>query len=303
MTTTTMARSSAHPDAAPTPPPRRRRRHPGQAVFAVVARVPLLVWSLVVIYPVLWMFMGAFKTNGEIYRSPWAMPEQPDLDNFARAWSDYGVGSGLLNSGIVTGLGTVLTLALGLPAAYALGRVPFRGSRLLYGMFVVSLTIPTALGLIPLFFLLLDLQLLNNLAALSLVYAATRLPFTIFLLTGFMGGIPRELEEAAAIDGTSRFRLLSAIVAPMMVPALITAAVMNAVTFWNEYIMALIFLPRAENRTIGVVLDYMNQNAQYSNDWGGLFAALSLSVIPVIITYALLQKQIVRGMLEGALKD
>ena len=300
-----MSASVTRPKLTKTEPatqhPRRGSRRTGS--FGVLTRIPLLVWSVVVIYPIIWMFIGAFKTNAEIFRSPWALPENPTLDNFARAWTEYGVGSGLVNSGIVTVLGTLLTLALGLPAAYALARIPFRGARLLYSAFLVSLTIPTVLGLIPLFFLLLDLKLLNNLPALAVVYAASRLPFTIFLLSGFMHAIPRELEEAAAIDGTSRYRLLGSIITPIMTPALITMAVMNAVTFWNEYIMALIFLPRSEARTIGVVLDYMNQNAQYSNDWGGLFAALSLSVIPVLIVYTLLQKQIIRGMLDGAMKD
>ncbi|MCW5952783.1 MAG: carbohydrate ABC transporter permease [Propionibacteriaceae bacterium] len=298
---THLARSSEPIPASQADRPRRGPRSGG--VFGALARIPLVVWSVVVIYPIVWMFIGAFKTNAEIFRSPWALPEDPMLDNFVRAWADYGVGAGLMNSGLITVLGTLLTLTFGLPAAYALARVPFRGARLLYNAFLVSLTIPTVLGLIPLFFLLLDLKLLNNLPALAVVYAASRLPFTIFLLSGFMHAIPRELEEAAAIDGTSRYRLLSSIITPIMRPALITMAVMNAVTFWNEYIMALIFLPRAESRTIGVVLDYMNQNAQYSNDWGGLFAALSLSVIPVLIVYTLLQKQIIRGMLDGAMKD
>lgn len=281
----------------------RKPRSVSRRLFGVLIRVPLLVWSLAVIYPIVWMLLGAFKTNGEIFRSPWALPETFSFDNFARAWTEYGVGLGLLNSGIVTTLGTVLTLVLGLPAAYAIGRVRFAGSRALYAMFVVSLSVPAVLGLIPLFFLLLDSGMLNNHIALAVIYAGTRIAFTIFLLSGFMHSIPKELEEAAALDGVSRLRLLRSIIAPMMAPALITVAVMNAVTFWNEYVMALIFLPREGARTIGVVLSYMSTNAQYTNDWGGLFAGLSLSVIPVIIIYALLQKHIVRGMLEGAVKD
>jgi len=281
----------------------RSTGRPGFRIGSVLVRVPLLVWSLVVIYPIFWMFLGAFKSNAEIFRSPWALPESFSFDNFARAWGEYGVGGGLLNSALVTGLGTVLTLLVGLPAAYSIGRLKFPGASVIYSVFVVSLSIPAVLGVIPLFFLMLDNGLLNNQAALSVVYAGTRIAFTIFLLCGFMHAVPAELEEAAALDGLGRWQTLWRVVAPMMTPALITVAVMNAVTFWNEYVLALVLLPREEVRTIGVVLSYMSVNAQYTNDWGGLFAALSLSVIPVIVVYALLQKQIVRGMVEGALKD
>lgn len=281
----------------------KRRRTLGSKISSVLVRVPLLVWSLIVIYPIIWMFLGAFKTNGEIFRSPWSLPESFSFDSFVRAWTEYGVGTGLLNSAVVTILGTALTLIVGLPAAYAIGRVKFFGAKFLYGLFVVSLSIPMVLGLIPLFFLLLDTNLLNNHLALAVIYAGTRMAFTIFLLSGFMHTIPKEVEEAAALDGLSRLRMLGTIVAPMMGPALITVAVMNAVTFWNEYVMALLFMPREESRTIGVVLSYMNTNAQYTNDWGGLFAALALSVVPVIIVYAVLQKQIVQGMIDGAVKD
>ena len=151
------------------------------------------------------MVMGAFKSNAEIFASPWALPEVFNYQNFIQAWTDYNIGTSFFNSLIVTVFGALLTLLLAVPTSYALERVRFRGSTFLYNVYLAAMMIPMVLGWIPLFFLLMNFNLLNSLIGLILVYAVSQVPFSVFILTGFMGTIPSELEESAAIDGLSPF--------------------------------------------------------------------------------------------------
>lgn len=271
-------------------------------LFQTIFRIPLVIWAIVVIYPILWIFLGAFKRYGEIFRTPWALPESWNFGNFAAAWSDYNIGSSFFNSLLVTGLGALLCLFFALPTAYAIVRIRFRGSQILFNIYLASMMIPMVLAWIPLFFLLRDLNLIDNLFALALIYSVTQVPFTVFILASFLQTVPRDLEEAAAIDGMSMYGILFKIVTPLVKTGIITATIMNAVMFWNEYFMALIFLQTDEKNTLGVTMDLMNQNAEYTNSWGALFAGLAIAVVPIMIIYAVFQRQITKGMTEGALK-
>src|SRR5699024_292139 len=271
-------------------------------LFQTIFRIPLVIWAIVVIYPILWIFLGAFKQYGEIFRTPWALPESWNFGNFAAAWSDYNIGSSFFNSLLVTGLGALLCLFFALPTAYAIVRIRFRGSQILFNIYLASMMIPMVLAWIPLFFLLRDLNLIDHLFALALIYSVTQVPFTVFILASFLQTVPRDLEEAAAIDGMSMYGILFKIVTPLVKTGIITATIMNAVMFWNEYFMALIFLQTDEKNTLGVTMDLMNQNAEYTNSWGALFAGLAIAVVPIMIIYAVFQRQITKGMTEGALK-
>lgn len=273
-----------------------------KVMFQTIFRIPLVIWAIVVIYPILWIFIGAFKKYGEIFRSPWALPESWGFGNFVQAWTEYNIGTSFFNSMFVTALGALLCIFFALPSAYAIVRVRFRGSKVLFNIYLASMMIPMVLAWIPLFFLLRDLNLMDNLVALALVYSVTQVPFTIFILASFLQTVPRDLEEAAAIDGMSMYGILFKIVTPLVKTGIITATIMNAVMFWNEYFMALIFLQTDEKNTLGVMMDLMNQNAEYTNSWGALFAGLAIAVVPIMIIYAVFQRQITKGMTEGALK-
>ena len=271
-------------------------------LLKILVRVPLIIWSLIVIYPLIWMLLGSFKKNSEIFASPWALPKSFDFSNFIVAWTDYNIGTSFLNSIFVTLLGTFLCLVFAIPTAYSIERIQFKGSKILFNLYLSAMMIPMVLGWIPLFFLLLKLNMLNNLFALSLVYAVTQIPFSIFILSSFIGSVPKELEESAAIDGMSSYGILFKIITPLIKTGIITVTIMNAIHFWNEYFMAMIFIQTEEKYTLGVAMDLMNKSAQYENTWGALFAGLTITTIPVIIIYALLQKYIVKGMVEGAIK-
>lgn len=274
----------------------------GKIVVKTLVRIPLVIWAIAVIYPIIWMFLGAFKSNGEIFASPWALPKTFNIGNFLAAWTQFHIGHSFFNSVLVTVVGTLLCLFFALPTSYAIERLRFRGSKVLFNTYLSAMMIPMVLGWIPLFFLLLKLHMIDNLWALALIYAVTQIPFTIFILTSFLGTVPRELEESAAIDGLSPYGILFKIVTPLVMTGIITASIMNAVTFWNEYFMALIFLQTKSKNTLGVTMDLMNQHADYTSAWGALFAGLSIAVIPIIIIYAIFQRHIVKGMTEGALK-
>ncbi|HLS35565.1 MAG TPA: carbohydrate ABC transporter permease [Bacillota bacterium] len=265
-------------------------------------RIPLFLWTIVVIYPIIWMFLGSFKSNAEIYRNPWGLPTSFSLDNFIQAWNNYNIGISVFNSLVVTLVGAALTLVLAIPTAYALERVRFRGSSILFTVYVSAMMIPMVLGWIPLFFLLNKINLLDNIIGLSIVYAVSQLPFTIFVLTSFISTIPRTLEESAVIDGLSLYGVLWKIVTPLTISGIITVTIMNMIQFWNEYFMALIFLQSEKNYTLALAIDYISSEAEYTNAWGVLFASLVIAIIPVIILYSIFQRRIATGMVEGAIK-
>src|SRR5699024_10525392 len=181
-------------------------------LFQTIFRIPLVIWAIVVIYPILWIFLGAFKQYGEIFRTPWALPESWNFGNFAAAWSDYNIDSSFFNSLLITSLGALLCLFFALPTAYAIVSIRFLGSHILFNIYLAAIMIPMVLAWIPLFFLLRDLNLIDNLFALALIYSVTQVPFTVFILASFLQTVPRDLEEAAAIDGMSMYGILFKIV-------------------------------------------------------------------------------------------
>ncbi len=274
----------------------------GNFLAKTAVRVPLLIWSVIVIFPIVWMVIGAFKSNAEIFASPWSLPETFNFSNFVSAWQDFKIGSAFFNSLFVTFVGAILTLMFAIPTTYALERLRFRGSNVLFNIYLASMMIPAVLGWIPLFFLLMRMDLLDNLFALALVYAVSQIPFTIFILSSFMGNVPRELEEAAAIDGMSQYGILLKVVTPLVKTGIITATILNAISFWNEYFLALILLQTDSKNTLGVQMSALSTTAQYESAWGALFAGLTIAVIPIIIFYAIFQRHIVKGMVEGAVK-
>ncbi|WP_164668001.1 carbohydrate ABC transporter permease [Virgibacillus doumboii] len=278
------------------------KRSVGQMIARMGIRLPLILWSIAVLYPIIWMFIGSFKSNAEIYANPWGLPETWNFQNFATAWTEYNIDTSVFNSLIVTVVGALLTLVLAIPTAYTLERIRFRGSNFLFTLYISAMMIPMVLGWIPLFFLLDNFNLLDNIYGLAIVYAISQLPFSIFVLTSFISTIPKSLEESAAMDGMSPYGVLWKIITPLSMSGIITVTIMNAIQFWNEYFMALIFLQSEENYTLALAIDFISSEAQYTNAWGTLFASLVIAIVPVIILYAIFQQRIAKGMTEGAIK-
>ncbi|MBC5637944.1 carbohydrate ABC transporter permease [Ornithinibacillus sp. BX22] len=278
------------------------KRSVGQLLGRAGIRIPLILWTIAVLYPIFWMFLGSFKSNAEIYRNPWGWPDTLNFSNYVQAWTNYNIDVSVWNSLLVTVIGAALTLILAIPTAYAIERINFRGSRVLFTLYISAMMIPMVLGWIPLFFLLAQLNLLDNIFGLAIVYAVSQLPFSIFVLTSFMSTIPKSLEESAATDGLSPYGILFKIVTPLTMSGIITVTIMNCIQFWNEYFMALIFLQTNTNYTLALAIDYISNEAQYTNAWGTLFASLVIAIVPVIVLYSIFQRRIAKGMTEGAIK-
>ena len=268
----------------------------------IFMRTILLIAAFIFIYPLVWNLIAAFKTNNEILSSPWGLPEFLQYDNFVRAFTESNMAEFIINSFLVTALSMALLLILVIPTAYALSRFDFKGRKVLHNFYMAGLFIQPVYIMIPLFLMMNNLHMLDNRFWLSLVYAAGALPFSIYLLTGFMRSIPKEFEESAYIDGGGYFRTLISIIIPLARPGILTVVIFNFFTFWNEYALALVLISSDSKKTIPVGLANLMEVQKYATDWAALFAALVLVLLPTITLYALTQKKLTDGMSMGGLK-
>lgn len=268
----------------------------------IFLRTILLIATFIFVYPLVWNLIASLKTNEEIMSSPWGLPAALNFNNFIRAFMESNMGEFILNSFLVTGLSMLLLLILVIPTAYALSRFDFKGRKFLHNFYMAGLFIQPVYIMIPLFLMMNNLNMLDNRFWLSLVYAAGALPFSIYLLTGFMRSIPREFEESASIDGSGYFRTLISIIIPLARPGILTVVIFNFFTFWNEYALALVLISSDEKKTIPVGLANLMEVQRFATDWAALFAGLVLVLLPTITLYALTQKKLTEGMSMGGLK-
>lgn len=271
-------------------------------VIRVCLRVMLFVAVILVILPLVWTFISSLKDNNEISQYPLKMPEVLQWNNFARAWTNAKIGDNFINSIMVTALSMVLSLILVVPASYALGR--YRGKVIspIKALFMAGMFIQKNYLVVPIFMLLLSFGMLDSRIALSVVYACTTLPFYIFLMSGFMEGIDNAYVEAANIDGASNFRTMVSVVFPMCRPGLATMLMFSFMEYWNEYILALQFIRNDARKTLPVGLKNIMEQAKYATDWGALFAAMVIVMLPTMVFYLLVQKKLTSGLSLGGLK-
>ena len=269
---------------------------------AVSTQTVLIGWAVTVIFPMIWMIYSSFKTDQELFFSPWAPPVELQWDNFARAWTKAHVGDYLLNTLIVVVPALLLTLIISAMAAYVLARFEFVGRRFLFYMFLSGMLFPVFLALVPLFNLVNQLKMLNTFHGLILVYIAYSLPFTIFFLTGFFKTLPTEIEESAIMDGANPYQVFFKVMLPMASPGLISMGIFNFLGMWNQYILPLVLISDESNYMLSQGLAFMLFKQFYENDWSALFAALTIIMVPTLIVYITFQKQIQDGITTGALK-
>ncbi|HHJ06786.1 MAG TPA: carbohydrate ABC transporter permease [Anaerolineae bacterium] len=262
----------------------------------------LAVWAIVVIFPMVWLLYSSFKTDQEIFFSPWAFPAAPQWANFSRAWTEAHIGDYFLNSFLVVLPALFLIVFLSAMAAYVLARFPFPGNRFIFYLFMAGMLFPIFLALIPLFFLVRSLGMLNTYHGLVLVYVAYSFPFSVFFLTGFFKSLPSELHEAAIIDGASQYQVFFKIMLPLAQPGLISIGIFNFLGMWNQYLLPVVLMTDSKRYLLTQGLAYMLHQQYYKNDWSGLFAAVSLIMIPSLIVYVIFQGQIQKGITVGALK-
>ncbi len=267
----------------------------------VIRSILLLVFFAVVILPLLWVVVGAFKTNQEIFASPWSLPKSPDISNLWRGWNAIGARS-FLNSIIATFVTLIFLLPIGAMAAYIFAKYPFRGSKTLFATFLGGMMFPNFLVVVPLFFLLKNLSMQDTMTGLIVVYIAYSLPFTIFVLTGFFQSIPNELAEAAYLDGCGHNATFWKIMLPLARPGVIVVGIFDAIGLWNEYPLAMVLLSSADNRTLPLGIADLAMNQNYQADWSALFAGMVWVMLPVIVVYWFFRERIQQAMLAGAVK-
>jgi raffinose/stachyose/melibiose transport system permease protein len=255
---------------------------------------------IITIYPVLWMIFGSLKSDAEFYSNIWGFPRNPVWGNYQSAWVQGNIGMKFVNSAIAT----IGTLAIVLPftslAAYAFAKLKFPGSSILFYFFLLSLMVPQGVTAIPIFSVIIKLGLQNTRLSLILVFSAQALGFGIFLLRAFFITLPREIEEAALLDGCTPIGAFFRVILPLAKPGLATQVVFSGMAAWNEYFMSSILVRSTDLMTLPLgLVSYVGQHITY---YPQLFAMLSTITIPVVILYILGQKQFISGLTAGALK-
>ncbi len=281
-------------------------------LYKLFIYVALLTLAVSIVIPVGWVFLASIKENSEFYGNPWTLPKGFYFQNFMDAFEKAQMGEYFINSILVTALALAILLVVALPAAYVLARYRFFGSKVLNIMFMGGLFINVNYIVVPIFLMFVDADkflrnlggegfFLNNLFIVALVYAATALPFTIYLLSGFFVTIPHDYEEAAYMDGCGYFRTMVQIMMPMAMPSIITVILFNFLSFWNEYIISMTLLTKG-SKTLPVGLMQLMQAQKAAANYGQLYAGLVIVMLPTLILYMLVQKKLTQGMSLGGLK-
>ncbi|NLU25132.1 MAG: carbohydrate ABC transporter permease [Clostridiales bacterium] len=293
---------------------RKEKNGAANRLYRIFIYVVLCTLAVCILVPVAWVFLASIKQNSEFYGNPWAMPLGFYWQNFVKAWNSANMGEYMLNSVMVTVLGLLILLVVALPAAYVLSRFKFRSRRFFNTCFMAGLFINVNYIVVPIFLMLRDGDaalksafgsdfLLNNLFVLALVYAATALPFTIYLLSGYFSTLPHDFEEAAYIDGAGYGKTMLRIIFPMAQPSIITIILFNFLSFWNEYIISMTLMSSATGqKTLPVGLLNLMQAQQAKAEYGMLYAGLVLVMLPTLILYICVQKKLTQGMTVGGLK-
>ena len=256
--------------------------------------------DLVVIVPFLWALLASVKDSGEIFGSPWDLPSQWRWSNFAEAWQEGRVGEYMFNSVIVVSGGVVLTMLLGSMVAYVLARYEFRGNRFIYYVFAAGMMFPVFLAIVPLFFVVQSFGMLSTYHGLILVYVAYSLPFTVFFMHAFFRTLPTTVAEAALLDGCSHTQIFFRVMLPMAKPGLLSIGIFNVIGQWNQFVLPQFLSPQKPVLAQGIASLLAQQ--RYEGNWGTLFAALAIAMVPVVIVYLIFYRQIQSGLTSGTLK-
>ncbi len=270
-----------------------------EKILLFVVFFVLIIFALMIIYPLIWMTMSGFKTNKELFLETWKLPNKLIWNNYVRAWN-AGVGKYFLNSIIVTSASVFFTILISSTAAFSLARFEFKWKKVILVIVIGGLMLSPQVSLTSLYKLLQKLGIYNTYLALIVPYVAYRIPFTTFLIYSYMLSLPREIEDSAYIDGCSSWMVFRKMIIPMSKPILATAALFTAMSCWNEFMFALVFIESDTLRTIPVGL--MNLRSTLSTDWSVLMAGLTLSVLPMVLLFLIFQKQFVRGITSGGVK-
>ncbi len=261
----------------------------------------LLLWfAFYTLFPLLWLVVTALKTNREYIASPFTLPAVPQISNFVNAWGSANLGQMIINSIIVSFSATILNALAASMASYALSRFRFRAGEWIFALLAAGIMVPLNAMMVPYFTIFSKVGLVDSLAALIILYAAINLPISTVIIRGFMDDFPKEVEEAAWIDGCGFYGRFFRMVLPLSKTGIVTAATFTFLTCWNEFVYANLLTSSPETKTIQIGIRYFTN--QFSTDYVSMYAAIVIAIIPSIVIYMIFQEQIIAGLTAGAVK-
>lgn len=277
-----------------------RSYNAGRWARTIAGQVFMLGLLLVTLYPLIFMFFMSLKESSDIFSNPWLPPLQPEWQNYVEAWRIGRVAQYFRNSAIVAGMSVILMTGISVLSGYALGRIRFRGDKLVFLIIIGTMTLPIETILIPIFIMVKNLGWLNTYLGLIVPYTAFGIALGTFVLQGFFASIPVELEHAARIDGASEFGIFWRIMLPLAWPSVGTMIIFNFIWVWSEFLWAVISTTSNDVKTLPIGL--LGFQDRWLTNWGPLMAGLTIVVIPMLVIYFLFQRQFVKGLTAGALK-
>jgi raffinose/stachyose/melibiose transport system permease protein len=266
----------------------------------ILLYVLVLIYSLYMIYPFFWMIITSVKQSYELYVDPWALPKTIQWKNLAKAWN-AGIKDFFANSVFITSVSVFFILVISSLASYAFARLKFFGKKTFFLILITGFLVPVQVTLIPLYTILRQTKLLDTYLAVIGPYIAYAIPFSVLLLTTYFKTIPRELEQAAFIDGANDFQIFYKIIMPLSKPGLATILIFQGVWIWNEFFFALVFIRSRELMTLPLGL--MTFRGEFIADWPVIMAGIMISTIPLILLYLVFQRNFIEGLTAGAIKS
>lgn len=262
----------------------------------------LLLWiiALLHVYPIFLILLSSLKSKSELAMHPMALPKHVTWSHFSAALDSLNYLRSFFNTAVITILTVAGVIVLTTAAAYAISRRNTKLYGFLYVLFIAGLIVPFQMTMIPLYKMMVNLSMINTYYGIVLVYIAIQIPFALFVFVGFLKTVPRELEEAAVIDGCGMFKTFFLVVFPLLQPAIATIAIIVTFHTWNDFLQAMLFLPKTEMKTL--VVQLFSFVGEYNNDWSSIFAAIMLIVYPIVLIYIFAQRFIIKGLTSGALK-
>lgn len=288
---------------------RKTQLQPADRAITITSHAILIVWAVLVIFPLLWTLMSSFKTNTQIFESPFKLPPALALENYTYAWTEAGIGRYFFNTVYVVGFALFFVMLLGAMCAYVLARYDLPDSpighmvmRGIYYLMLGGLMIPVFLAIVPLFKQLQNFGILNTKEGLIITYVSFALPFTVFFLYAFFRSLPDEIGEAAQIDGANAWVTFFRIYLPMAKPGFATVAIMNFLGLWNQFLLPVALNTNRDNYVLSQGLAAFSVAAGYDVNFGAQFAAFVITVFPVLVVYVIFQRQLQGSVSAGTLK-
>ncbi len=269
-------------------------------LLQVVKWFLLIFFAVYALFPLLWLGLTSFKTNAEFMENPFSFPAVWQFQNYTAAFEVSGIGTMMLNSVFVSFAAMAFCVLIASMIAYCIARFKFRGKEVIFALFSAGILVPLNAFMVPYFVIISELNLYDSLGGLILVYTAIGIPITTFIMRGFIETIPKEVEEAAYIDGCGFFGRYFKIILPLSRTGLITGGILHFINCWNEFVYANLIISSSANKTIQLGIRYFTN--QFTSDYVSMYAAIILSIVPCVVAYILFQEKIVSGLTSGAVK-